>query len=233
MNGKARPLNFTLVELLVVIAIIATLCALLLPSLSKAKAKALSISCSSGLKQLSMAMASYAGDSGDYLPSGLSSGSATPPNSRYTWTGGARVNLGRLLDGYTSEAGLYCPAQKVYSYGAYKSLPASSSRQAGYDSLPIWDSSAWLWRPRLNYMATKRFAMAYDIATSTSEDGNLPHGKEWNVSFADCHVSRYLNGLRNDIGGAGLGDLYTMILNGDTSAFPNAGYVRQRFEACY
>src|SRR6185369_6738433 len=63
----ARP-GFTLIELLVVIAIISILAALLLPALSKAKARGQSIACLNNLKQMQLAWLTYTDDNQDVMP---------------------------------------------------------------------------------------------------------------------------------------------------------------------
>jgi prepilin-type N-terminal cleavage/methylation domain-containing protein len=81
---------FTLIELLVVIAIIALLVSILLPALASARDSAKTVVCSSNVRQLGVAIATYGTDNKDGMPGNpLGSGFECLPAS----TGGAYTKL--------------------------------------------------------------------------------------------------------------------------------------------
>ena len=66
--SKLKCAAFTLVELLVVVGIIAVLVSMLLPALNKAKEAASQVQCQSNLKQIGLAIISYAQNNRGYPP---------------------------------------------------------------------------------------------------------------------------------------------------------------------
>lgn len=136
---------FTLIELLVVMAIIAVLATLLLPALASAKRASQKAVCLSNLRQIGLAIFTYAAESDGKIPFGPKAPPFTSPAEFYPSTGsptsllslrnGAPVGVGLLLRQHLASRPevLFCPgSDQAMDAGAELAKVGTTQAQGSY-----------------------------------------------------------------------------------------------------
>ena len=188
---KVKLCSFTLIELLIVISIIATLAAMLLPALGKARAKTQSIACASNLKQIYYAYSQYLDDYNRYT--------MTFEGVWETYWFRKLVQNDYIkvptINNYDSPTGIYkCPSETrkiIYFRGSHYS--------ANYNFINGVSTSGSGWARLLFTKDTSQIAFFADNNTeytggaSSFSPAETSHGyrhaEGWNIAYYDGHVN--------------------------------------------
>ena len=205
--ARWRQAGFTLIELLVVIAIIAILAGMLLPALSRAKAKGQQAYCYNNLKQMGLAMLIYADENNGRVPRG---------NQPFWWqvfiprlggTKATRDQYGRVkvytCPSYPNKLQVMCYVVNAWQFASPNDLTGSeilglqsvSRIQRPVATIYFADNESASWRP----VFTTTNIIGSDSLNDVWSPNHLPYGSAGRTLSGERRVAAKRHGEGADL----------------------------------
>lgn len=191
INLDSRSRGFSLIELLVVASITAIVLALAFPAISQIRVHAKAVGCATNLRAIGHAVALYAADNNNYLPSGYIKIDDEPAS---TWFS----RVGPYLPGASSAKPLedlpnsrYCPSTSVRGDGIFVRDVATWRTDYAYNAAIFPGATSYPIKKRKLLEATPDTVMLYDgrqSGTANNPKAYARHRNRINVLFFGGHV---------------------------------------------